>query len=44
MELRLGAALTIPLSFYLFSLSGGISVIAFVPAWVQTIAQFVPTY
>ncbi len=38
------AALTIPLSFYLFFLSGGISVIAFLPQWVQTIAQFVPTY
>jgi ABC-type multidrug transport system permease subunit len=38
------AALTIPLAFYLFFLSGGISVIAFLPQWVQTIAQFVPTY
>jgi len=38
------AALTIPLAFYLFFLSGGISVIAFLPPWVQTIAQFVPTY
>ena len=38
------AALTIPLSFYLFFLSGGISVIAFLPEWVQTLAQFVPTY
>ncbi|HLZ30288.1 MAG TPA: ABC transporter permease [Chloroflexota bacterium] len=38
------AALTIPLSFYLFFLSGGISVIAFLPEWVQTMAQFVPTY
>ena len=37
-------ALTIPLSFYLFFLSGGIGVIAFLPQWVQTIAQFVPTY
>jgi uncharacterized membrane protein (DUF485 family) len=32
------AALTIPLAFYLFFLSGGISVIAFLPEWVQTIA------
>ena len=38
------AALTIPLAFYLFFLSGGISVVAFLPDWVQTIAQFVPTY
>jgi ABC-type transport system involved in multi-copper enzyme maturation permease subunit len=38
------AALTIPLAFYLFFLSGGISVIAFLPQWVQTIAQFIPTY
>ena len=38
------AALTIPLAFYLFFLSGGISVIAFLPEWVQTIAHFIPTY
>jgi ABC-type transport system involved in multi-copper enzyme maturation permease subunit len=38
------AALSIPLAFYLFFLSGGISVIAFLPEWVQTIARFVPTY
>jgi len=38
------AALSIPLSLYLFFLSGGITVIAFLPDWVQTIAQFVPTY
>ena len=38
------AGLSIPLAFYLFFLSGGISVIAFLPDWVQAIAQFVPTY
>jgi ABC-2 type transport system permease protein len=38
------AGLTIPLALYLFFLSGGISVIAFLPQWVQTIAQFIPTY
>jgi ABC-type transport system involved in multi-copper enzyme maturation permease subunit len=38
------ASLTIPLAFYLFFLSGGISVVAFLPDWVQTIAQFIPTY
>jgi len=38
------AGLTIPLAFYLFFLSGGISVIAFLPQWVQTIAQFIPTF
>jgi len=34
----------INLTFYLFFLSGGISVIAFLPDWVRTIAHFVPTY
>jgi ABC-type multidrug transport system permease subunit len=38
------AALTIPLAFYLFFLSGGISVAAFLPDWVQTIAHVIPTY
>jgi ABC-type multidrug transport system permease subunit len=38
------SALTIPLAFYLFFLSGGISVAAFLPVWVQTIAHFIPTY
>lgn len=37
-------AATIPLSFYLFFLSGGIGAIAFLPKWVQTVAYFVPTY
>jgi ABC-type multidrug transport system permease subunit len=37
-------ALSTNLTFYLFFLSGGISVIAFLPAFLQTIAQFVPTY
>jgi ABC-type multidrug transport system permease subunit len=31
-------------SLYLFFLSGGISVAAFLPDWVQTIAHFTPTY
>ena len=38
------AAIGIPVSFYLFFLSGGISVVAFLPGWVQTIARFIPTY
>lgn len=38
------SAVSIPLSFYLFFLSGGISVVAFLPDWVQTIAHFIPTY
>lgn len=37
-------AFGIPLAFYLFFLSGGISVAAFLPGWVQTIAHVVPTY
>jgi ABC-2 type transport system permease protein len=31
-------------SLYLFFLSGGISVAAFLPAWVQSVARFTPTY
>jgi ABC-2 type transport system permease protein len=38
------AGLSIPLVFYLFFLSGGISVAAFLPDWVQTLAHLVPTY
>ena len=38
------ASVGIPLSFYLFFLSGGVSVAAFLPQWVQTVAQFMPTY
>jgi ABC-2 type transport system permease protein len=34
----------INLTFYLFFLSGGIGVIAFLPEWVRTIAHFIPTY
>jgi ABC-type multidrug transport system permease subunit len=37
-------ALGIPLAFYLFFLSGGISVAAFLPNWVQTIAHVIPTF
>lgn len=37
-------AIGIPLAFYLFFLSGGVSVIAFLPTWVQIIAQFMPTF
>jgi ABC-2 type transport system permease protein len=37
-------AIGIPLAFYLFFLSGGISVAAFLPEWVQTIARVVPTF
>lgn len=38
------SGLGINISFYLFFLSGGISVAAFLPTWVQTIAHFIPTY
>jgi ABC-type multidrug transport system permease subunit len=34
----------IPLSIDLFFLSGGITVAAFLPLWLQTIAHFVPTF
>ncbi|MBJ7602182.1 MAG: ABC transporter permease [Candidatus Dormibacteraeota bacterium] len=37
-------AIGINLSLYLFFLSGGISVAAFLPDWVQTVARFTPTY
>ncbi|MBV9356444.1 MAG: ABC transporter permease, partial [Chloroflexi bacterium] len=37
-------ALGVNLSLYLFFLSGGIAVAAFLPDWVQTIARFTPTY
>lgn len=42
-ELRV-MALGINVTFYLFFLSGGISVAAFLPAWVRSIAQFIPTF
>ena len=34
----------IPISIDLFFLSGGITVAAFLPVWLQTIAYFVPTF
>ncbi len=37
-------AVSINLSLYLFFLSGGISVAAFLPDWIQTIAHFIPTF
>lgn len=37
-------AIGINLTFYLFFLSGGIAVIAFLPDWVRTVAHFIPTY
>ncbi|HET7148126.1 MAG TPA: ABC transporter permease [Candidatus Nitrosopolaris sp.] len=37
-------AIGIPLSIDLFFLSGGITVAAFLPTWLQTIAHFVPTF
>lgn len=37
-------AVGIPLSIDLFFLSGGITVAAFLPVWLQTIAHFVPTF
>lgn len=36
-------SVSIPLAFYMFFLSGGISVPAFLPDWVQAIAAFIPT-
>jgi ABC-2 type transport system permease protein len=38
------SGVSIPLSFYLFFLSGGITVVAFLPPWVQTLAHLIPTY
>ncbi|MDQ6772193.1 MAG: ABC transporter permease [Candidatus Dormibacteraeota bacterium] len=38
------AAVGINLALYLFFLAGGISVVAFLPAWVQTVAHLTPTY
>ncbi len=38
------AAIGINVAFYLFFLSGGISVAAFLPDWVQSIAHFIPTF
>jgi ABC-type multidrug transport system permease subunit len=37
-------AVGIPLSIDLFFLSGGITVAAFLPSWLQTVARFVPTF
>src|SRR5690348_495066 len=37
-------AVGIPLSIDLFFLSGGITVAAFLPSWLQTVAHFVPTF
>lgn len=37
-------AIGIPLSIDLFFLSGGITVAAFLPSWLQTVAHFVPTF
>jgi ABC-2 type transport system permease protein len=37
-------AIGIPLSIDLFFLSGGISIAAFLPPWLQTISHFIPTY
>jgi ABC-2 type transport system permease protein len=37
-------AIGIPLSIDLFFLSGGITVAAFLPVWLQTTAHFVPTF
>src|SRR5579859_487821 len=31
-------------TFYLFFLSGGIAVVAFLPDWLRTVAHFIPTY
>jgi ABC-type multidrug transport system permease subunit len=37
-------SIDIPLSIDLFFLSGGITVVAFIPVWLHTIAHFVPTF
>ena len=37
-------AIGIPLSIDLFFLSGGITVAAFLPSWLQTVAHFTPTF
>jgi ABC-2 type transport system permease protein len=37
-------AVGIPLSIDLFFLSGGITVAAFLPLWLQTVAHFIPTF
>jgi ABC-type polysaccharide/polyol phosphate export permease len=38
------SAAGINVAIYLFFLSGGISVAAFLPGWIQTIAHFTPTF
>jgi ABC-type multidrug transport system permease subunit len=38
------SAAGINVSVYLFFLSGGISVAAFLPEWIQTVAHFTPTF
>ena len=38
------ATIGINMAIYLFFLSGGISVVSFLPGWVQTIAHFTPSY
>jgi len=38
------APIAINLAIWLFFLSGGIGVAAFLPGWVQTLTSFVPTY
>ncbi len=37
-------SVSITLTFYLFFLSGGIAVVAFLPDWVRVIAQFIPLF
>lgn len=37
-------AVGVPLSIDLFFLSGGITVAAFLPSWLQTVAHFIPTF
>ena len=38
------AAVGVNLAIYMFFMAGGIGVVAFLPAWVQAIAQLTPTY
>ena len=40
---RLGPA-SMLVSFYLFFLAGGIAAVAFLPAWLRTIAEVIPNY
>jgi len=38
------ALISLSVSVYLYFLSGGIAVAAFLPTWIRTMAHFVPTF